>query len=212
MNPNCSSWNCWTPGERTGTAIAITFFIVGVIALLWLGFRSKLPKRGRASMHDLESGRAGSRPRHVRSRRSSRTRSPTSLSYTSSASSSRESRRPKYQSYVRTRSRSRARASEEPRKNIYGYEHQVQHTSLKSGPHHGTHIRDYELPVTAGLAAAAALGAVAEGRRSSTPAPLRSSFSENSTSRGRQLSGGARGRVGDRSRRNTTTDHPRARR
>jgi hypothetical protein len=207
MNPGCSSWNCWTHAERTGTAVAIALFTLGVMGLLWWGFRSK--PRERMSRRDLESGRAGLHPNHVGWRRSSRSRTPTSLSYTSSASSSRQSRQPQYQSYIRTRSRSRARAYAGERRDVQTHECQMQHVSQPDPSHH-SHIRDFAVPAAAGLATAGTLGATAGGRRMSTSAAWRPSFHEGTAPSGRSQGRGIH--VEDKPRRNTTRGRPRARR
>jgi hypothetical protein len=206
MNPGCSSWNCWTHAERTGTAIAIALFILGVMGLLWWGFRSK--PRERMSRRDLESGRADSHPNHVGLRRSSRSRTPISLSYTSSASSSRQSRQPQYQSYVRTRSRSRARAYAGERRDVQTHEYQMQHVSQPDPSRH-SHVRDSAVTAAAGLATAGTLGATAPGRRTNTSAAWRPSFHEGTAPSGRSQRRDIR--VEDKPRRNTTRGRPRAR-
>jgi hypothetical protein len=209
MNPECSSWSCWAPSERIGTSIAIAFFIFGVIGLLWWGFWCK--PRKRPSMRDLESGRAESRLSQAGSRRSSRPRSSTSLSYTSSGSSSIPSRPPQYQSYVRTRSRSRARALANQMRASQRDGSQKQHASRSHS--HETKSRDFALPAAAGLAAAAALGVGASRNRSlSTTALPRSSFHNDDVPRGRPTSHRNRDGTGDRLTRISNADRRRARR
>jgi len=207
MNPECSSWSCWAPSERIGTSIAIAFFIVGVLGLLWWGFCRK--SRPKMSTRDLESGRVGSRQSRVGSRRGSSSESSTSLSYTSSGSSSGPSIQPQYRSYVGTRSRSRARYEEQLRTS-QGRRAQSQPRS--HSPLYDTHIRDFALPAAAGLAAAAALGGPSRNRGLSTTAIPRSSFHNDGVPRGRRSNDGTREYSGDRPRRSTNMNLSRARR
>ena len=181
MDPNCSSFSCWPLGQRIGTAIAIALFILGVMGLLYWGFCSK--QRKRVIKRDLEGGGDYSRERHVGRRRNSRTRSPTSSFDTTSASF----REPAIQSYVRTRSRSRAREYvEEPWGGINSRGPLRQQPQQPLPPSY-TSIRDFAGPAAGGMAAAAALGVVAGGRKASTSAPRRTSFHEENASRVQQL-------------------------
>jgi hypothetical protein len=190
MDPNCSSFSCWPPGQRIGTAVAISLFIVGVMGLLYWGFCCK--PRARGNRQDLESGRADARPRHVETRRISRSRSRSlSSGYHSSSSSSRI---PAIQSYVRTRSRSRARAHVEPWGGVNSRGPQMQRPRQPTLPSH-THSKDFAAPAAVGLATAAALGTAPGGRRAGTSAPRRSSSHEESASRSRRLGGEASNHV-----------------
>jgi hypothetical protein len=190
MDPNCSSFSCWPPGQRIGTAVAISLFIVGVMGLLYWGFYCKA--RARGNRRDLESASADARQRHIETRRTSRTgsRSP-SLRYRPGSSSPRQSA---IQSYVRTRSRSRARAHVEPWGGVNSRGPQIQQPRQPAPPPH-TNIKDFAAPAAVGLAAAATLGSAAGGRRANTSAPRRPSFHEEGASRGRRVSGEAPNRV-----------------
>lgn len=186
MDPYCSSFSCWPLGQRISTAIAIALFILGVMGLLYWGFCTK--RRKRVIRRDLEGGRDHSRERHAGRRRSSRSPSPAS-SYDITSSSSRE---PAIQSYVRTRSRSRAREYlEEPWGGVNS-RGPLRQQPQQPMPHSHPRLRDFVGPAPAGVAAVAALGAAASGKKASTSAPRRSSFHDENASRGRQLGSGTR--------------------
>jgi hypothetical protein len=198
MDLNCSSFSCWPAGQRIGTAIAIALFILGVMGLLYWGFCTK--RRKRVIRRDLEGGRDHSQERHVGIRRSSRSPSPAS-SYDITSSSSRE---PAIQSYVRTRSRSRAREYlEEPWGGVNS-RGPLRQQPQPPMPHSHTRLKDFAGPAAAGVAAVAALGAAAGSKKAPTSVPRRSSFHEENVPRSRQLGGGTRAHA--------NTNGPRARR
>ncbi len=186
MDPSCSSFSCWPLGQRIGTALAIALFILGVMGLLYWGFCTK--RRKRVIIRDLEGGRDHSPERHVGRRRSSRSRSPAS-SHDIISSSSRE---PAIQSYVRTRSRSRAREYlEEPWGGVNS-RGPLRQQPQQEMPHSHTRLKDFAGPAAAGAPAVPVLGAAAGGKRASTSAPRKSSFHGENASRGRQLSSRSR--------------------
>jgi hypothetical protein len=198
MDPNCSSFSCWPLGQRIGTAIALALFILGVMGLLYWGFCSK--QRKRVIRQDLEGGRDHSRKGQVGRRRNSRSHSLTS-GYDTTPGPSRE---PAIQSYVRTRSKSRAREYVvEPWGGINSRGPLMQQPQQPMPPAH-THLRDFAGPAAAGVAAAATLGAAARGGRALMSDPRGSSFHEENAARGRQLGSGTQALA--------NRDGPRARR
>jgi hypothetical protein len=218
MIPDCSSLACWPSGQRIGTIIAIIFFIIGAMGLLWWGFCHK--PRQRTREWDLESGRADSRTRHIGARRgsrerntgsrqSSRQRTPTS---TYDETSSASSRQHPIQSYVRARSRSRSRAIAGSQRAADGATSRMKHSLPEPTAPTNTLVKDFALPAAAGLATVAGLAAAAGVRRPITSGPRRSSVHDGDTSRGRRFSGETRDRVEDRQKSNSHRGRPRARR
>lgn len=210
MTPGCSSWNCWTPGQRTGTAVAIVIFIIATMGLLCWGFCCTPRDRGNSHRRsqDREHGRDGSpQSSDSGSRRRSRSRSTTSSFDSSSISVS--SRLPQIQPYAPVRSSSSRlpqtqpyppRSSSlpmgylQPRKIVQGQRPRMRCDPQPSPPS-GTSIRDFAIPAAAGLAAAA-LSAASRGRRASMTTSRRLSVHERRASKGSQdeVIGGAAAR------------------
>jgi len=181
VTPICSSWNCWTPGQRAGTASAIVFFVIAIIGLIWWGFFSKPRDRGNSVRveQDLESGRdASQRPRR---RTGSRRTGSTTSSFSSSSNSSRQV---PMQQFPPTRPRPSSRANGKRGRSAQGQyprAAQVLYDPRQPSATTGVNVRDFAIPVAAGLAAAG-LGAAA-AVRASTPPSRRPSVRERSTSR-----------------------------
>jgi hypothetical protein len=206
MTPSCSSWKCWTPGQRAGTAVAIVIFIIATIGVMWWGLCCKPRNRGngwRGSSQDLESASDSSQQSNDSvSRQRSRSGSTTTTSTTSSFASSSisvSSRVPQIPPYPATSISSRApralqyppRSSSlpmghpQPRRVVRGQRPQMMYESRQPSPPAGTSIRDFAIPTVAGLAAAG-LGAATRRRRASTQTSRRPSIRECSPARGRQ--------------------------
>jgi hypothetical protein len=206
MTPGCSSWKCWTPGQRAGTTVAIVIFIIATIAVMWWGFCCKPRNRGngwRGPPQDLESASDSSQQSNDSvSRRRSRSRSTTTTGTTSSFASSSvsvSSRLPRIPPYPATsissrvprvlqhppRSSSLPMGYPQPRRVVQGQRPQMMYESRQPSPPAGTSIRDFAIPTVAGFAAAG-LGAATRRRSASTQTSQRPSVRELSPLRVRQ--------------------------
>jgi len=199
LTSSCSSWNCWTPGQRTGTAVAIVLFIIATMGLLCWGFCCTPRDRGNRyrRSQDLEYGRDGSPQSSDSARRRRRSRSTTSSFNSSSISVS--SRLPQIQPHAPVRSNSSRlphtqpyppRSSSlpvgypQPQRIVQGQRPRMRYDPQPSPPS-GTSIRDFAIPAAVGLAAAG-LSAVSRGRRASTTSSRRLSIHDRSASKGSQ--------------------------
>jgi len=164
LTSSCSSWNCWTPGQRTGTAVAIVLFIIATMGLLCWGFCCTPRDRGNRSSSISVSSRLPQIQPHAPVRSNS-------------------SRLPHTQPYP-PRSSSLPVGYPQPQRIVQGQRPRMRYDPQPSPPS-GTSIRDFAIPAAVGLAAAG-LSAVSRGRRASTTSSRRLSIHDRSASKGSQ--------------------------